>query len=57
MVISSLQPAVTSTADATYTYDNNGSLISKANAAGTTTYTFNEENQLTHGDASKRTNR
>lgn len=38
---------LTSTADATYTYDNNGSLISKANAEGTTTYTFNEENQLT----------
>ncbi len=38
---------LTSTASATYTYDNNGNLISKTDASGTTTFTFNEENQLT----------
>jgi YD repeat-containing protein len=35
------------TASATYSYDNNGNLISKSDASGTTTFTFNEENQLT----------
>ena len=38
---------LTSTASATYIYDNNGNLTSKTDASGTTTYTFNEENQLT----------
>jgi RHS repeat-associated protein len=38
---------LTSTASATYSYDNNGNLISKTDASGTTTVTFNEENQLT----------
>ena len=38
---------LTSTATATYNYDNNGNLISKSDTSGTTTFTFNEENQLT----------
>jgi RHS repeat-associated protein len=38
---------LTSTAVTSYSYDNNGNLISKSDASGTTTYTFNEENQLT----------
>lgn len=37
---------LTSTASATYAYDNNGNLLSKSDAAGTTTFTWNEENQL-----------
>lgn len=37
---------VTSTASATYAYDNNGNLISKTDASGLTSYAFNEENQL-----------
>jgi RHS repeat-associated protein len=38
---------LTSTATATYIYDNNGNLTSKTDGSGTTTFTFNEENQLT----------
>lgn len=38
---------LTSTAAATYSYDNNGNLLSKTDAAGTTNFTWNEENQLT----------
>jgi RHS repeat-associated protein len=38
---------LTSTATATYSYDNNGNLISKTDASGTTTFNFNEENRLT----------
>ncbi|HWN08496.1 MAG TPA: Ig-like domain-containing protein [Pyrinomonadaceae bacterium] len=38
---------LTSTAAASYTYDNNGNLLSKTDASGTTTFTWNEENQLT----------
>lgn len=38
---------LTSTANANYVYDNNGNLMSKTDASGTTTYMFNEENQLT----------
>jgi RHS repeat-associated protein len=36
-----------STASATYTYDNNGNVITRTDGLGTTTFTFNEENQLT----------
>jgi RHS repeat-associated protein len=39
---------LTSTANATYSYDNNGNMISRTDASGTTGYTYNEENQLTH---------
>ncbi|HSS18625.1 MAG TPA: RHS repeat-associated core domain-containing protein [Pyrinomonadaceae bacterium] len=35
------------TAAASYVYDNNGNLTSKTAASGTTTYVWNEENQLT----------
>jgi len=38
---------LTSTATATYNYDNNGNLTSKTDASGTKTFTWNEENQLT----------
>jgi len=38
---------LTSTANGTYTYDNNGNLLSKTDSLGTTTFTWNEENQLT----------
>src|SRR5437899_8016220 len=38
---------LTTTASATYSYDNNGNLISKTDASGTSSYAFNEENQLT----------
>jgi YD repeat-containing protein len=38
---------LTSTATGTYTYDNNGNLLSKTDSLGTTTFTWNEENQLT----------
>jgi RHS repeat-associated protein len=38
---------MTNTVTTTYGYDSNGNLISKSDASGTTTYTFNEENQLT----------
>jgi len=38
---------LTSTTNATYTYDNNGDLVSRTDSSGTTTFTFNEENQLT----------
>jgi RHS repeat-associated protein len=31
----------------TYTYDNNGNLVSQTDSAGTTIFTWNEENQLT----------
>ncbi|HEV2826449.1 MAG TPA: Ig-like domain-containing protein [Pyrinomonadaceae bacterium] len=34
-------------ATATYSYDNNGNLVSKIDSLGTTTFTWNEENQLT----------
>lgn len=34
------------TATATYSYDNNGNLISKTDGLGTTTFTWNEDNQL-----------
>jgi len=36
-----------STSNATFAYDNNGNTISKTDGLGTTTFTFNEENQLT----------
>ena len=38
---------LTNTATASYVYDNNGNLTSKTDALGTTTFTWNEENQLT----------
>ncbi len=38
---------LTNTANATYTYDNNGNLLSKTDASGTTNFSWNEENQLT----------
>lgn len=38
---------LSSSANATYSYDNNGNLVSRTDASGTTTYGFNEENQLT----------
>jgi RHS repeat-associated protein len=38
---------LTSTATASYVYDNNGNLVSKTDSLGTTTLTWNEENQLT----------
>ncbi|HVS81147.1 MAG TPA: hypothetical protein VHE60_05395 [Pyrinomonadaceae bacterium] len=37
---------LTSTANATYTYDNNGNVISKTDASGTTTFAYDEENRL-----------
>jgi len=37
---------LTNTATATYSYDNNGNLLSKTNASGTTNFTWSEENQL-----------
>jgi YD repeat-containing protein len=36
-----------STANASYAYDNNGNLITKADTSGTTTYNYDEENLLT----------
>ncbi|HEY2973223.1 MAG TPA: RHS repeat-associated core domain-containing protein, partial [Pyrinomonadaceae bacterium] len=36
-----------STAAATYTYDNNGNVISRTDGSGTTTFGYNEENRLT----------
>jgi RHS repeat-associated protein len=38
---------LTSTATASYVYDNNGNLISRTDGSGTTTFSWNEENQLT----------
>ena len=38
---------LTSSATASYTYDNNGNLLAKTDSLGTTTFTWNEENQLT----------
>jgi uncharacterized protein RhaS with RHS repeats len=38
---------LTSTATGSYTYDNNGSLLTKIDSLGTTTFSWNEENQLT----------
>src|SRR5205814_5909696 len=38
---------LTGTANATYTYDNNGNLITKTDSSGTTNFIWNEENQLT----------
>ena len=38
---------LTSTAAASYNYDNNGNLLAKTDASGTTTFVWNEENQLT----------
>jgi RHS repeat-associated protein len=38
---------LTSTATGTYTYDNNGNLLSKTDSLGITTFSWNEENQLT----------
>jgi RHS repeat-associated protein len=38
---------LTSTATAAYTYDNNGNLLSRTDSLGTTTFSWNEENQLT----------
>jgi RHS repeat-associated protein len=38
---------LTSTAMATYSYDNNGNLISRTDASGTAALTYNEEDQLT----------
>ena len=45
----SYQPSneLTSTASATYTYDNNGNVVSKTTSSGTTTFSYNEENRLT----------
>jgi RHS repeat-associated protein len=37
---------LTSTATASYTYDNNGNLLTKTDSVGITTFTWNEENQL-----------
>jgi RHS repeat-associated protein len=37
---------LTSSATASYTYDNNGNSLSKIDSSGTTTFTWNEENQL-----------
>lgn len=37
---------LTSTATATYAYDNNGNLLLKTDASGTTNFSWNEENQL-----------
>jgi YD repeat-containing protein len=37
---------LTSTATATHSYDNNGNLLSKTDASGTTNFGWNEENQL-----------
>ena len=37
---------LTSTANATYSYDNNGNLISKTGSSGTTTFAYDEENRL-----------
>jgi len=37
---------LTATASATYSYDNNGNLLSKTDAAGTTSFAWTEENQL-----------
>jgi RHS repeat-associated protein len=37
---------LTSTATATYSYDNNGNLLSKIDASGTTNFSWTEENQL-----------
>ena len=38
---------LTSTANATYSYDNNGNLLSKTDSSGTTTFAWNEESQPT----------
>jgi YD repeat-containing protein len=38
---------LTSTITGSYTYDNNGNLISRTDSLGTTTFSWNEENQLT----------
>lgn len=38
---------LTSSATASYTYDNNGNLLSKTVGSGATTFSWNEENQLT----------
>ena len=38
---------LTSTPVASYTYDNNGNLLSKTDSTGTTTYTWDFENRLT----------
>ncbi len=37
---------LTSTASATYSYDNNGNLISKSGSSGTTTFSYDEENHV-----------
>ncbi|MEP6569529.1 MAG: DUF6765 family protein [Acidobacteriota bacterium] len=38
---------LTGTATATYTYDDNGNLLAKNDGSGTTTFSWNEDNQLT----------
>ena len=38
---------LTSTATASYTYDNNGNLLTKTDSLGYDDFTWNEENQLT----------
>ena len=38
---------LTSTATVTYSYDNNGNLVSKTDVSGTSTFSYNEENRLT----------
>jgi RHS repeat-associated protein len=38
---------LTNTATASYVYDNNGNLLSRSDSLGTTTFSWNEENQLT----------
>ncbi|MGH9928987.1 MAG: DUF6765 family protein [Pyrinomonadaceae bacterium] len=38
---------LTSTSAASYSYDSNGNLLSRSDASGTTTFSWNEENQLT----------
>jgi RHS repeat-associated protein len=38
---------LTSTSNATYTYDNNGNMLTKTDSSGTTTYAWDFENRLT----------
>ena len=38
---------LTNTASESYTFDNNGNLLTRTDSQGTTTFTWNEENQLT----------
>ena len=38
---------LTSSSTAGYSYDNNGNLVSRTDASGTTTFAYDEENHLT----------